>query len=83
MVATQNNTVDHVDSYDTRHALDIGDHMEVTIHSNNNVIQKPCSYTLPIHQQRYLSAPDLGHRYQIRYKWLRILYLCPRSEALR
>ncbi len=35
--------------------------------SINNVIRKPCAYTLHTHQQRYLSAPDLGHRYQIRY----------------
>ncbi len=41
--------------------------------SINNVIRKPCAYTLHTHQQRYLSAPDLGHRYQIRYKWFRSL----------
>jgi len=45
----------------------------LTIHSINNVIQKRCTYTLPTHKQRYLSAPDLGHRHLILYKWLRSL----------
>ncbi len=45
----------------------------LTILSITNVIRKPCAYTLHTPQQRYLNAPDLGHRYQIRYKWFRSL----------
>ena len=40
----------------------------VTIHSINNVIQTPCTNILLTHQQRYLSAPNLGRRYLMRYK---------------